>query len=124
MKLPSDKTSTNTSSMLAALLTTFINSFVVGKLSRFLVSMESYETYSLFTVALATKLSLMLFINSAIIAFLATTIYSRNLYGPGGLIYTETYFFLTNAIIPPIVTLVDPNRVEKKLRIFWARIRK
>jgi hypothetical protein len=107
------------SSIMAALLTTFINSFVVGRLSKFLVGFESYETYSLYTVSLASKLSLMLFINSAIIAFLANTIYSRNLYGPGGLIYTETYFFITNAIIPPIVTLIDPERVIKRLKIWW-----
>lgn len=103
------------SSIIAALLTTFINSFVVGRLSKFLVGFESYETYSLFTVSLASKLSLMLFLNSAIIAFLASTFYTRNLYGPGGLIYTETYFFMTNAIIPPLVTIIDPTRIIKKL---------
>ncbi|CAK77359.1 unnamed protein product (macronuclear) [Paramecium tetraurelia] len=111
----------NMSSMIAALLTTFINSFVVGRLSNFLVGFESYETYSLYTVSLASKLSLMLFVNSAIIAFLASTIYTRNLFGPGGLIYTETYFFMTNAIIPPIVTLVDPNRIVKSLKLWWIK---
>lgn len=57
----------------------------------------------------------MLFVNSAIIAFLASTFYTRNIYGPGGLIYTETYFFISNAIIPPIVNLISPDRIVKAL---------
>ncbi|CAD8158550.1 unnamed protein product [Paramecium pentaurelia] len=121
VSLPSQQKSKNMGSIIAALLTTFINSFVVGRLSNFLVGFESYETYSLYTVSLASKLSLMLFVNSAIIAFLASTIYTRNLFGPGGLIYTETYFFITNAIIPPLVTFIDPNRITKSLKLWWIK---
>lgn len=60
----------------------------------------------------------MLFVNSAIIAFLASTFYTRNIYGPGGLIYTETYFFISNAIIPPLVNLISPDRIVKGIQIW------
>lgn len=92
-----------------------MGSFVVDQLSIFLVKFESYETYSLYTVSLASKLSLMLFFNSAIIAFLASTFYTHNIYGPGGLIYTETYFFISNAFLPPLVNLIDPGRYANQM---------
>jgi hypothetical protein len=92
--------------LVAALTTVFINSFLVDNLCRLLVHFESYETYSLYVVSLATKLSLMLFFNSAIIAFLVSTYYTENIYGAGGLIYTEVYFFVSNAIVPPIINFI------------------
>lgn len=94
---------------------------MVGQLSLFLVRFESYETFSLYTVSLASKLSLMLFFNSAIVAFLASTFYTRNIYGPGGLIYTQMYFFISNAIIPPLVNLINPDRIVKLAKVWFIK---
>jgi len=70
---------------------------------------------------LASKLSVTLFINSALIAYISGTYFTENFYGPGGLIYMETYFFLSNAVVPPMINLVDSNRVLKKIYRWWYK---
>ena len=63
----------------------------------------------------------MLFFNSAIITYIACSVYTRNIYGPGGLIYTQMYFFLTNAIIPPLLNIIDTNYIMKLASIWYIK---
>ena len=42
-------------------------------------------------------------------------IFFNNVYGEGGLIYTEFMVFLTNAIVSPILWLFDPWDWEKQI---------
>lgn len=43
------------------------------------------------------------FINTAVITFAISTWVTNNIYGAGGLVYNQTYVFLSNAVIPAIV---------------------
>lgn len=121
--MPGPTSSFHAGAIFAAFTTVFINSVLVERLSRFLVSFECYETYSLFVVSLASKLSVMLFINSAVIALYVNTAFTENIYGSGGLIYTEMYFFLSNAMASAIINFVDANSIKKKMELKLLKLR-
>jgi hypothetical protein len=40
-----------------------------------------------------------------------------NIYGDGGFIYNESLIFIVNAILPPLIWLLDPwNMIKKRER--------
>lgn len=84
------------------------NKFVLGKFYHIIVDKELWSTKTKFNISFANKLSLALFLNSAMITYFVEILGEKNYYGPGGFIYTETFVFIWNAIIPPMVWLIDP----------------
>ena len=42
------------------------------------------------------------------ITYIVEIIGFKNYYGPGGFIYTETWIFIINALLPPLVWTIDP----------------
>ena len=62
----------------------------------------------------------MMFLNSAFLQFL---IFVRNdrIYEPGGLIYNITYFFISNAMVPPFVKFIDPDYIIQRVKKFYYR---
>lgn len=68
------------------------NKFCLGKVFHIIVDTEYYSTKTKFNIAFATKLTLALFCNSALITYFVEILSSDNYYGPGGFIYTEVIF--------------------------------
>lgn len=52
--------------------------------------------------------------NSAIVTWIVFTVLLKNYYHEGGLIYNQTYVFLSNMIIPSVMVLSDP--------VYWFRL--
>lgn len=69
------------------------NKFCLGKIFHLIVDTEYYSTKSKFNIAFASKLTLALFFNSALITYFAEILSSDNYYGPGGFIYTEVKLY-------------------------------
>lgn len=86
----------------------FFNKFVLGKVFHIIVDEEYYSTKTKFNIAFAFKLTIGLFVNSALLAYFVEILGEKNFYGPGGFIYTETWVFIWNCILPPTVWLIDP----------------
>lgn len=65
------------------------NKFCLGKVFHIIVDKEFYSTKTKFNIAFATKLTLSLFCNTALLTYFVEILSSDNYYGPGGFIYTE-----------------------------------
>lgn len=57
---------------------------------------------------MAEKLASALFFNTALITFAVEILAFGNYYGEGGMIFTEFYVFIMNALIPQLAWLIDP----------------
>lgn len=64
-------------------------------------------------MAFASKLTFGLFLNTALIAYFVEILGEDNYYGPGGFIYTESFVFIWNMSVPPIVWALDPWTMQK-----------
>ena len=65
-------------------------------------------------ISYATKLTISLFANTALITFLVEIIIFGNYYGiGGGMIYSEFLVFILNAFVPPLAWFVDPWSIIK-----------
>ena len=89
------------------------NKFVLGKVFHMIVDAEYYSTKTKFNIAFAMKLTIGLFVNSALLAYFVEILGEKNFYGPGGFIYTETWVFIWNCLVPPTVWLIDPWTIIK-----------
>lgn len=59
------------------------------------------------------KSTITLFFNTALIAFAVEYLAFGNYYEDGGMIFTEFYVFITNAIIPQVTWIIDPWTIIK-----------
>ncbi|KAL4491908.1 hypothetical protein ABPG72_006163 [Tetrahymena utriculariae] len=98
-----------------------INSVIIEILFRQIVKIECYNTYTLYNINLAQKLSLALFLNTALITCIMSVYYTRNVFGKGGLIYTIFYFFVVNAGSSFMSLLFDPMFYLKKILVWWFK---
>ncbi|KAL4444393.1 hypothetical protein ABPG74_016686 [Tetrahymena malaccensis] len=98
-----------------------INSVIIEILFRQIVKIECYNTFTLYNINLAQKLSLALFINTALITCIMSVYYTRNVFGKGGLIYTIFYFFVVNAGSSFMSLLFDPMFYLKKILVWWFK---
>lgn len=54
-----------------------------------IVDKEYYSTKTKFNIAFAFKLTIGLFVNSALLTYFVEILSEKNFWGPGGFIYTE-----------------------------------
>jgi hypothetical protein len=98
----------NILSFLISAIIVLFNKFILGIVYHHLTDLEKISTKSLFNISFGKKLSVALFVNSALITYFVEILGDKNYYGPGGFIYTESWVFIFNAFIPPLVWLIDP----------------
>ncbi|CAD8132365.1 unnamed protein product [Paramecium octaurelia] len=103
-----------------SMITVFINSFLLDELTRAIVSFQAYPTFSQVSLAIASKLSFMMFLNSVFMQCLIA-LESGNVYYAGGLAYNMTYFFISNAVIPPIIQVLDIPAVLKSIKQYYYK---
>ena len=89
------------------------NKFILGQVYHKIVDKELISTKSKFNISFATKLTIALFMNTAMMSYFIDILGEKNYYGPGGFIFTESFVFLWNALIPPLVWLTDPWTHQK-----------
>ena len=93
--------------MISAVIVLF-NKFVLAEVFHKIADMENWSTKTKLNIAFADSLSLGLFLNSAVITYLVEIMGYKNYSGAGGFIYTESWVFLWNAVLPPLVWLINP----------------
>ncbi|CAD8055090.1 unnamed protein product [Paramecium sonneborni] len=103
-----------------SMITVFINSFLLQELTRAIVSFQAYPTFSQVSLAIASKLSFMMFLNSVFMQCLIA-LESGNVYYAGGLAYNMTYFFISNAFIPPIIQMLDISSLVKSIKQYYYK---
>ena len=93
------------------------NKFVLPVLVHKIVDKEKWQTKTELNISYASKLTIALFANTALITFLVEIILFKNFYGiAGGMIYSEYIVFILNAFVPPLVWLVDPWHLLKSYK--------
>ncbi|EAR87534.2 transmembrane protein, putative (macronuclear) [Tetrahymena thermophila SB210] len=99
--------------IISAIIVLF-NKFVLAEVFHHIADSERWSTKTKLNISFADSLSLGLFLNSAIITYVVEILYYKNYYGPGGFIYTESWVFLWNAILPPLVWIINPYQIYKE----------
>lgn len=92
------------------------NKFILGQVYHKIVDNELISTKSKFNISFATKLTFGLFMNTAMMSYIIDILGEKNYYGPGGFIFTESLVFVWNAVIPPLVWLIDPWTHQKNYK--------
>ncbi|CAD8092456.1 unnamed protein product [Paramecium primaurelia] len=100
---------------ISIIIINYILSIVIRKVSLF----ERFSTQTGFNISLASKSSLAQFVNTAVITFAISTWVTKNIYGTGGLVYNQTYVFISNAILPALIQLIDSSTIMKWLYQFF-----
>ena len=65
-------------------------------------------------ISFAIKLTLVLFCNTALMTLAVEILTFDDSYGTGGMIGTESMVFILNALIPPLVWLINPWYIQRK----------
>ena len=84
------------------------NKFVIAKVIHYIVDLELISTKTKFNIVYAKKLSVALFLNTAVLSYIIDILILENIIGEGGFIQNESQVFILNALFPPFVWLVDP----------------
>lgn len=92
----------------------FFNKFIMGFTYHHIVDSERISSKTKFNIQFAFKLSIALFINTAIMSYIADIVILGNLVTKGGFIQNETQVFILNALFPPFVWFIDPYNLLKK----------
>lgn len=95
------------------------NKLGVAKILHYIVDLEKISNKTKFQISYGTKYSIALFSNAALMSYIIDILILDNIIGYGGFIYNESLIFILNAILPPLVWLIDPWNIVKK----WQRHR-
>lgn len=60
------------------------------------------------------------FFNTSIVVYFVQAFVTKNIYGAGGLIFSQNYVYILNSINPIIQYLLDFQRFFKKVEIYIA----
>lgn len=93
-------------SLFISAMIVLFNKFALGTIFHKIVDEELYSTKTKFNIAFAHKLSIALFINSALVTYVVEILLDDNYFGPGGFIYTETWIFFWNFLLPPLTWFI------------------
>ncbi|KRX05372.1 hypothetical protein PPERSA_00673 [Pseudocohnilembus persalinus] len=83
----------------------------------YIVSLESPDSRSQYNASYAVKFSFLSFVNSALLTLLITVYFTKNYYGRGGFIYTQTIVFLQNIIMTPMMNVLNTDWIQKRYEI-------
>ncbi|CAK88674.1 unnamed protein product (macronuclear) [Paramecium tetraurelia] len=99
---------------LASVIIIFINyllSYSIKKIAAF----QGFSTNTGHHISIATSAGIAQFVNSALVTWLVfTLLFDENYYKDGGLIYNQTYVFISNMIIPAVTAILDP--------FYWLKV--
>ena len=82
--------------------------YLYMKFFLFLIDPEKWSTKTKMNISFAIKLTLVLFCNTALMTLAVEILTFDDYYGTGGMIGTESMVFILNALIPPLVWLINP----------------
>ena len=88
-------------------ITIFILNNIATDTIPHLVEMEKHVSKSNQIISQSIKLLVVTFLNSAVIDFAITSIFSKNYYGRGGFIQTQTIIFFQNMFTTPTIKMLN-----------------
>jgi len=118
---------------IVASLFIFLANEALSVLTRTIVSYEKHKTYTHHLRAIAKRLAIAQFLNSALSNLfaqviladghdtLASKIREINYYGKGGLLENIYWVFVTNALLPPLLTIFDLQYFWKRFKIYLVK---
>lgn len=89
------------------------NKFIMGVTYHHIVDTERISSKTKFNIQFAFKLTIALFINTAMMSYIIDIILMGNIITKGGFIQNETNVFILNALFPPFVWAFDPYNLLK-----------
>lgn len=98
---------------LVVTLAIFVINFILTKILTILANYEKHLTITEYNVSLAQKLSIVQFINTALITFAITFVVIKNYFGSGGLILTQFLVFILNFLVPTLKSIINPFYILK-----------
>ena len=87
----------------------FFNTFIIGWTCYRIVGLERIYSKTNFINRFAARLTVALFTNTALITYILDVLVMGNVITKGGFIQNETSVFLTNALFPPFLWIIDPD---------------
>lgn len=103
-------------SMWPSIIIVMIN-FILGRAIRYFSSMESHQTFTMYNLSVATKLTVAQCVNTALITMIVNLDRDDRWFKPGGLIADMTYVLISNAFIQPIMYLFSPMYMLKLMKM-------
>ena len=102
-------------SLITSLFVIVVN-MLLAKIIRILSDFEQHETHSKYNISIAVKLTIAMFINTAIIPMFVN-FGKENWFDRGGLMEDIFYNTFSVSIISPLLYLIDPGYMIKKIRM-------
>ncbi|EGR31304.1 hypothetical protein IMG5_113410 [Ichthyophthirius multifiliis] len=100
-----------------SMIIVLFNKFIVPVIVHHIIEYEKWSNKTKQNASFATKLTLVLFTNTALITFSVEIILFHNYYGiGGGMIYSEFWVFVLNAFVPPLAWIIDPWSIIKNFK--------
>ena len=93
-----------------------VNKLAIEPLMKWITKIEKISTNTKFQISYANKLTISLFVNAAIVSYVIDILIFSNVYGFGGFMYNESLIFILNAFIAPLIWLIDPWTLIRKLQ--------
>ncbi|EAR84792.2 transmembrane protein, putative (macronuclear) [Tetrahymena thermophila SB210] len=109
------------SNLTVSIFMILLNSLVVRYAFEFIVNNECYNTFSLYKINMAQKLSIALFISNALVTSFIAIYYSHNIYGNGGLIYIMIFYLALDTPFNCFIELIDLWGNVKKIAKYWQQ---
>ncbi|EAR91024.2 transmembrane protein, putative (macronuclear) [Tetrahymena thermophila SB210] len=96
-----------------------INNFVITLSFTYFVHIECYNTRTVYNVSLAKRLTIALFVNSALVITFISFFVTKNVYQKGGLVYTTFYYFVIDIFLSFISSLIDEDYYVYLIKKWW-----
>ncbi|KAL4460029.1 hypothetical protein ABPG74_003555 [Tetrahymena malaccensis] len=96
-----------------------INNFVITLSFTYFVGIECHNTRTVYNVSLAKRLTIALFINSALVITFISFFVTKNVYQKGGLIYTTFYYFVIDIFLSFASSLIDKEYYVYLVKKWW-----
>jgi hypothetical protein len=91
--------------------------FILGRAIRYFSSMESHQTFTMYNLSVATKLTVAQCVNTALITMIVNLDRDDRWFKSGGLVADMTFVLISNAFIQPIMYLFSPMYMLKLIKM-------
>ena len=90
---------------------------ILGRSTRYFSSFERPHTATAYNTSLTIKLTIAMFVNTAVIAIVANYSWQNNWFNDGGLASDATYIIISNALVTPLLYLLSPSMCIHKYKV-------
>lgn len=93
-----------------------VSNSILGTIITMTTNFEKWSTKTRHNIALASKLAIAQFVNTALLQFIICLTITKNFLGQGGLIYNTTFIFVTDLGVGLTLQLINPSWVIKQAK--------